>query len=191
MYSVLYSMLYCILRTIFSVPCTVYSLCTALCTLCPVLCILYTPGSVHSIYYMLHIPCIPYYILYMFYDLYSVLCALVCTLYSIQYTLCVLSVLLTFCTLLCTTHPRLYTVAFNVLLSHVASTLVTSIDDFWFGHKSQTIFIYIMFPVQRTCILLSYTRNYNLYWLHFSAVVWIDFLHGFHSFLMDAVLWCF
>lgn len=36
-------------------------------------------------------------------------------------------------------------VALNILLSHVASTLFTSIDDFWFGHKSQAIHLYNIF----------------------------------------------
>lgn len=41
-------------------------------------------------------------------------------------------------------------VALSILLSHVASTLFTSIDDFWLGHKSQAVHLYHIFNPKNT-----------------------------------------
>lgn len=41
-------------------------------------------------------------------------------------------------------------VALSILLSHVASTLFTSIDVFWLGHKSQAVHLYNIFNPKNT-----------------------------------------
>ena len=117
-------------------------------TLYYIFCALYTLYTICCIYSVLHtINCI-----------HSMICTLRSDLYSVFYTIYTLYVFSTvyyyiFCTLLYTTYSILYTGAFNILLSHAASTLVTSIDNFWLGHRSQAIFICIEFSIQRTCIL--------------------------------------